>query len=179
MSKRKKSNPNSKLLATLLVLGVAVVGLLAVYVKFAPADRIPDDERRQAQNVGEDRDQTPTQATKTYYIFDADSNWQKVAVDVPNGQEPVAGTVGAYVTKVYPSSSVKLLSAEVKDKTAILNFSKGFASEAGSMEEGQLIEGLMRVLGQFPDIDKAQIMVDGETLETGHNVYDEVDVIRG
>ena len=164
---------------TLVVLGAAVVALLAMYVKFGPADRIPENERRVVENGISKPDGSSTPAVRTFYVVDPSTPDQRQSVSVQEGADPVKAVVERYAEIVYPDGKVKVLSAYVKDKMVALNFTKGFATEAGSFEEGQIIDGLMKTLGQFENIDKAQIMVDGETLETGHNVYDEVAVIRG
>ena len=172
MSNRTRRKSNSKPAAVLIVLGLTVVGLLAYYVRTNP-DLPPHVPGKVAS--GNPR---PVQIEQKYHVFDAEKGWAPIQVEVAKGEDPVKAAVVAFTNRAYPSHGVQLLSIDVRNGTANLNFTKGFAEEMGSSEEGMLIEGLMRVLGQFNEIETAEIMVDGEVLETGHNVYDKVAVIR-
>lgn len=173
MSKRKRTHPNRGPL-TLLVVGAAVAAGLAVYIKTTGADRIPPELVRKptvAARSGDDQ----TSGASTVYYYDPSRDWRPVAVTVAEGQGPAKTAVTAYLQAV--GSDVKLLSADIRGGNAVLNFSGAF-SGMGSMEEGRLAEGVLRILGQFPNVKTADLLSNGETMETGHQVYDKMDVIR-
>jgi hypothetical protein len=187
MSKKKRRTSNNRLLATLFVLGAGVVGLLGYYVYVNGDHRVPPEERRAEVHAPARSHPNPRPSAShhvpeqeaTYYWYDAQHDWKAMSLQVRAGQQPIVQTVNAFLADTYPKESgIKLLSADVRDGHAVLNFTKGFAEAKGSLEESELINGVMRILGQFPEIQDADLMVDGEILETGHNVYDKVPVIR-
>ncbi|NUL82073.1 MAG: GerMN domain-containing protein [Armatimonadetes bacterium] len=68
--------------------------------------------------------------------------------------------------------TAKLLGAEVKEKTLVLNFNAAMTTdfEQGSTGEAALINAIVRTAGSFPEIDKVQILIEGKEAETlgGH-----------
>jgi hypothetical protein len=168
MSKRKKSSNSSRLPLVLFFLGVAVVAGLAVYIKSTGMDRIPPSLVRQDRNP-----EAP--GPKTVFIYDPERAWSPVEVTVPEGQGPAKTAINAFLAQT--KSDLKLLSADVRGDHAVLNFSGAF-SGMGSMEESTMADAILRILGQFPNVKTAEFLANGETMESGHQVYDKVNVIR-
>lgn len=69
-------------------------------------------------------------------------------------------------------SSAKLLSLEIRDTLATVNFSSEIVSDftGGSLMEAYLVEAIVNTLTEFTDIEKVQILVDGLVVESigGH-----------
>lgn len=68
-------------------------------------------------------------------------------------------------------ANVKLLSLNIKNDLAIVNFSKEILSiKGGSMQELLLVGSIVNTLTEFKEIKKVQILVDGKRVETlmGH-----------
>lgn len=65
----------------------------------------------------------------------------------------------------------RLLGVNVKNKTAIVDFSHEFADNFhGSSEtETMIIESILQTLGQFPEVKRVRLLVEGKSIDTlGH-----------
>ena len=173
MSKRKKTNSNGLLLA-MVFLGAVVVGALAFYVTTTTPTEGRIEPKIERKNRPANVQEQPSSAT--FYIYDAKNDWAPVAVQV-QGNEPIKSLVTNYLGRVAESSGVELLSADLKNGHAVLNFSKTFEG-MGSDAESEFAEGLLRILGQFPQVKTADFLNQGEIMETGHQVYEGLAVIR-
>ena len=68
----------------------------------------------------------------------------------------------------------KVLSFEVKDKTATIDLSKEFENGlVGTTGEYLTIASLVNTLIDCYEIDSVILKVQGEHPDTGHNIYDE------
>lgn len=68
--------------------------------------------------------------------------------------------------------STKLLGLTIRDTLATANFSPEITNDfgGGSLMEAHLVEAIVKTLTEFPDIERVQILVDGEVIESigGH-----------
>lgn len=73
-----------------------------------------------------------------------------------------------------------VLSVDVKDGIATLSFNPAFESGYGTDDERTMIEGLQRTMGQFTDVQKIEIVVDGKNIESLGNIEisEPLDVLR-
>lgn len=180
MSRRKKTNTNGPLVA-LLLFGAVVVGALAYYV----TTTTPTENNNVVRPTAHKQDRQPPLRrveSKTYFLYNPDKGWAAEPVQVANGENPQLATVRAFLASMHGlDPKARLLSAEVRDGKAELNFTREFgdyASAMGSFEESGLLNGILRTLGQFEDIKTVDLKVEGESFESGHQVYDDLEVIR-
>src|SRR5687768_5677652 len=103
MSNRTRSNSNGKLAAVLILLGLSVVGLLAIYVKTTPPPPI-----REASPAAV-RPAPVEPVERQYNVYDPDRAWAPVAVSLSSGQDPVSATVNEFAKRAYPAADVRLL----------------------------------------------------------------------
>ncbi len=77
-------------------------------------------------------------------------------------------------------NDVRILGVDVQARNALVEITPAIHDGMGSMQEAKFLEALQRVMGQFPDVDKVQIMVDGKPLDSlGHfETADPMPVIR-
>lgn len=75
-----------------------------------------------------------------------------------------------------------LLHIRIENKIAYVDFSKEFKQFHGSSSQGaQVLNAILKTLGQFHTIDKVQILVDGAPVEDFGGDYDiksPIDVVR-
>lgn len=179
-----------KTLLTVTFLGVAVVGGLAAYVKFAPADKVPANQHR---DIGQKRLPAPevsihrsnAAASGKVFVFTpryegSELKFDSAEVDVPGDQEPAVFAVNEFLrASKIPDEAARLLSIDLQDNVATLSFNEAFAGGYGSDDEHTLLDGLRTTLGQFEPIEKFRILIDGQAIESLGNVeLSELDVIR-
>lgn len=88
-------------------------------------------------------------------------------------QELLKGPQDTLLHKTLPPEA-KLLSLEITDGVAFVNFSKEMQTKhwGGSAGEGMTIGSLVSSLTRLQDIDKVQILIEGKTIETLAGHYD-------
>lgn len=190
------SNPNgptSKTLIVVALVGAAVVGSLAAYVKFAPADRVPADQRR----VEAPQTRKPAPAPRVdvsvheatigeVYVYEPyfegeTLQFRSRLASVPRGTEPELFALSEFLTQTkITDEKARLLNVDVKEGLAALSFNAAFGPTFGAEDEHVLIEGMRRELGQFPKIEKFEIYIDGTRADTLGNVdlSEPIEVVR-
>lgn len=165
----------------MLLLGAVVVGALAYYV----TSTTPTGNNGLTRPTASKQNRQPVvhrEESRRYYRYDPDRGWAPVPVQVALGESPQAATVRAFLSSMPQlDPKARLLSVDLRDGKAVLNFTREFgeyATSMGSFEESGLLNGILRVLGQFKDIKTADLKVEGESFESGHQVYDDLEVIR-
>lgn len=186
------SNPKAPTTKTLLIVtlsAVAIVGSLAAYVKFAPADRVPDDQRRPA--VSNIKPPAPnvdvsvrnrTQVLVFTPVYEGTSlRFTSITRPVPDNTKPEVFAVQAFLnmSKV-TDADVRVLDVDVRNGLATISLNGAFAAGYGTDDESVLLAGISRALGQFPAIEKVEFYVDGVKLDTlGHiELVEPLPVIR-
>lgn len=90
----------------------------------------------------------------------------------PSGQNPMQFALNGTLKHLH-MDSVKVLGVDVRERVALIDFNPALTEGMGSMEEANFMEGLRLTLGQFKEIDKFQMRVDGEFVEEfGHEAYE-------
>ena len=86
-------------------------------------------------------------------------------------KELIKGPTGEDLVATIPPQT-KLLGVEVKDKTAVVNFSKELKEThwGGTAGETMTVYSVVNTLAQFNEIDKVKILIEGQEIETlaGH-----------
>ncbi len=160
------------------MLGLAAI---AAYVKLTPADKIPDNLRAQGT--------APTRSTKEHgrvKIVDPHANGPDITyghhdTPVPAEGDAVLTAVNGFLDQV-PSvpKDARALSADVKDGIAKIEFSNSFERSYGSTDEGAILQGLQRAMGQFKDVNKVYLQIGGRPIDSLGNVdlSQGIEVIR-
>ena len=169
--------PSNRILLAVSLFTVMVVGGLAAYVKLAPADKVPAEEHRDqlsqkpAPQVDITAKRTDSEVTDVFVYTPRASGETTVfegeLVAVPAGVDAKVFAVNKFleVSKIVEPTA-RLLSVSVEDGVAKLSFNAAFEGGYGSGDEGVLIEGLSRSLGQFKEISKYEVFVDGKPLDS-------------
>ena len=125
-------------------------------------------------------------------VYDDPLAFFEAQTEDPAREQPVTlylpnGNADGFITKeaVTDGSAMdiveKLVAAGALPKgCALLSFAGGaadmnevFVKDAGSSEEGLRIGSVVNTLLKFYDMEQITITVEGKTMETGHNTYDE------
>lgn len=180
-SKQAPKGPSSRAVLTLLILGILGLGAIAAYVKLTPADRIPDSLRA--------HESAPTRTTKEHTrvkIVDPHASGPNIDygqhdAPVPNDGDAVLTAVNGFLDQV-PSvpKDARALSADVKDGIAKIQFANSFERSYGSTDEGAILQGLQRAMGQFKDVKKFYLEIGGRAIDSLGNVdiSEGIEVIR-
>lgn len=186
----RKAVLTKKMLLTVTLLGVAVVGGLAAYVQFTPANKVPAAEHRDnvkkplpAPEVSIHRSDPASKGKVfvftpryegTNLLFDS------AEVELPGDQEPAVFAVNEFLrASKITEESARLLSVDVQDNVATLSFNAAFRGGYGTDDEHTLLDGLRTTMGQFEAVEKIKILIDGEAVESlGSVELSELDVIR-
>ena len=186
MANRKPRQPSRAPAVVMLVVALGVVAALAAYIKLAPADRVPQEERRpdavsDLQGGRRSHPAGPTIDVPIPSFVNGELTFQPSREAVPDGEEPRAYAVNAFLqASRIADSSVRVLGVDLKDGIARLDFSDGFEQSQGSMDEATLVKGIRAALGQFPDVQSVEFYVSGKRVdELGHlDLSEPQDVIR-
>ena len=170
--------PKSKngLIGTLLVVGLVGGVLVGAYVISTPnAQRVQDSQRRGKQVPSPDVEVTrPVQQRPHTFkpaFVDGDLVLSQQPIEIPAGQDAKVFSVNEFLAnaQIAPAGS-RLLGVQVKDGVAYLDFNKDFDSTYGTAEEQVLVNGILAVMAQFPDVQKVQFQIEGRAMETMGNI---------
>jgi hypothetical protein len=153
---------------------VVVVGCLAIvagtawYVRGAPQPEPIAPEKR----VDAPADVRTGEVTllRPRYDESGDLRFDRQQKPVPADVGPMAFAVGEYVhgLPMVPSGA-RVLSVKVRDGVATVDFSADFPKSLGSTDEETLVNGVLAVLGQFPDVKSVKFAIQGRPVESfGH-----------
>lgn len=160
-----KTGERSLLIGILMLCGVVGIALLA-YVKFAPADVVPN----QVEIKKEDKGGGGVRLLTPYYK-DNELVFRSEEVKVPPGEDKYVFAVNRYLRSVeaVPIDAV-LVKCTVKDGLATMDFNAAFRTSYGTDDESTLLNGLMTVMGQFQDVSFIKITVEGKDIESIGNM---------
>ncbi|HRJ27444.1 MAG TPA: GerMN domain-containing protein [Fimbriimonadaceae bacterium] len=159
----------------MLLCGAMVVGVLGYYVKFSPANRVPEDQKRASRTSPPVPRDDPTQAKTVQSMrpeYQGDRlQFQSKTKPVPPGTNAIVFAVNEFLgsSQVAPADA-KLVTAQVKDKTVTLDFNAAFDTTYGTEDEHTILDGILLAVGQFPSIDFVVFQVEGRPLETLGNI---------
>lgn len=167
-------NRNVGILVLMAAAG-AVFGALVAYVKLAPADKVPNDLRKDAPISGgspSSQQNSPTPKGDQVSVWIPTAQGEDVAlreerVDLPKGENPMVFSVNRFLAEAkITESAARLLSVDVKGSVAELYFNADFNQTVGSSDEEVLLKGLRQTMGQFSGIEKITFYADGQPMET-------------
>lgn len=190
---KKSNSPSSR--GVLIVAMVATMGVVgfAAYVKMSPnAARVPDDLRRStsleqplvrpAQRKHEPDVEVTSRKVDLLIpaVVDGEVKLSKPASEVPKGMNPMVFAT-TETLKSFGVEDGRALGVQVKDKTALLDVNEQLVDHGfGSTEEGQVIKALQMVLGQFSQIDRFELIFDGNKVDSlgSIDLTDPIPVVR-
>lgn len=159
-----------------LLVCATVVGALASYVANQPdLNGQAGKNTTKAGTTG--NSVTASHNTETSVVLFApkyegyDLKFETRNATVPSGQDPRVFAVNEYLkaSNVAPADS-QLLSITIEGSTATLDFNSAFNQTYGTDDERTLLNGILRTLGQFPQIEKALFTINGKPFETMGNI---------
>ena len=165
----------SLILPVLLVCGVIAVGV-AAYVKLAPADVVPREVVEKEQQTGGERVQVLT----PYYAND-ELRFRAEPMDVPPNVDPKVFALNTYLrTVTFVPEDAVVKTVAVSNGVATADFNSAFYTSYGTADEATVVNGILAVLGQFPDVSSVLFKVDGEPIDSLGNLEltDPLPVIR-
>jgi len=189
MPKRSNNSPAGKSVVAILLLTVLGAGVLAAYVRLNPkAAYLPRAEASTGPDVSiqansANQVQSPPAAAASELLVPSVIK-NEVKLDKPAGQPPEGVAPEVFLINETLTSlqvdGARALGIDVKDHLAIVSCNPGIQKGYGTMEEGYLIKALSMALGQFKDIDKFQLAVEGKIVDSLGNIdlTTPVDVIR-
>jgi len=177
MPKRSSNSPAGKSVAAILLLTVLGAGVLAAYVGLNP----------QASHVVVDRPATPDVSVNTRHddnkvappqdsmtllvpaVVQNDVKLDRPASSPPEGVAPEVNLINQTLASLQVEGA-KALGIDVKDHLAVVSFNPGIEKGYGTIEEGHLIKALSLALGQFKNIDRFQLAIEGKTVDSLGNI---------
>lgn len=168
MAKKKKQSRNLGLLVLALV-GLAIVGGLTYYAANLP--KMPAKPSEPLVESVNQPDQTnhpsePVKVLKPAYK-DGELTFSETTQNSGTGEAREVFAVNAFLkeTKFLPSGA-RAESVAVKNGLAEVTFTKEFETTYGTEDEQTLVNGILKTLGQFKEIEKVAFKVDGHALDT-------------
>lgn len=165
-SKRRNLRPLLGLIAA-SALGVTA---LAIYVKFTPANVVPESQRKTVRQEQREPRADKVVVYKPTYV-DQELVFQESEKTVPKGEDRVVYAVNALLESIPAvEKGARLRSVKVVGHMAELDFTTAFETTYGTDDERTILNGILTVLGQFPEIETARFLVDGHPIESLGNV---------
>jgi len=189
------NSPSSKALLILAMIGSMGIGALAYYVKAepgaakvpavsAPADPQPtltirSHPRKHYRAPADDTNQVSAEVYVPE-ITGPNAKLGSASTEVPSGVDPMM-FVADKCLKEANVDDVKILSVDVNNGVAVLNFDKQIDSGMGSEQEASFLKALQVSFGQFANIRSIQIEKDNEPVDTlgSIDVSKPLNVVRG
>lgn len=149
----------------MLALGAMALGVLGSYAKFGPGNQIPESERKPPVR-GEDRSVIVYQPK-----FEDDLRFESRRELPPASADRMVYAVNAYLKEAnLAPEGAAAKSCRLEGRTAVLDFTAPFRSTYGTEDERTLIEGILREMGQFREVDDVRFLVEGKPIETLGNI---------
>lgn len=181
----KKSRPNI-LAIVAIVLGLTTVTALGVYTtlpQLKNAERAQSRESENDPNQNSSRieprvDVTSQDAPKAEHVMvfspdfsSTDLKFTSKRMDVPAGVDIYTFAVNEYLSQIPSVPNTARAKTCVVDKTvATLDFDATILAGYGTIEEGAIVNGILKTMGQFPDVNAVQFQVDGKIVESFGNI---------
>jgi hypothetical protein len=171
-----KNRNARKLATTLLVGGITLLGVVLAYVKFSPAQNVPEAEQRsvthtlQSSYPGNEKPTLPREKVKILkpaYTPDDEIVYSESSKDVEKSQNRYVVAINGFLESAKVTEpGAKATSAKLEGKVLVVEFTEPFGISRGTDDERTIIDGLIHVLGQFKDVKSLRILVSGERIET-------------
>lgn len=167
-----------KLIAGLLALTM-LLALCACGSKTTTAEKTPPVETSAAQTetpAQETPDASPVASTVECKLFLPNDSIDGVGEKTVTVENNAQSVMDALIENGAAPEGTRVNSAEVDGKTLKLDLSKEFGDavkSTGTAGETMYLVSLVDTFLVFYDCDQLVLTVEGQTLETGHQVYDQ------
>lgn len=162
----------------MLLVGALAAGSIAAWVQMNPTKDIPEAERRVARlpEHQESRPKPkPRETTSEVEVLKPryegnDLKYDRAKATVPQGEDKMVFAVNQYLKdlKMIPAGA-KATKATMKSGDLTLDFNTAFDHTYGSEDERTIVDGILRTLGQFAEINSVRFTIEGQQMETlGH-----------
>jgi len=189
MPKRTSNSPAGKSVLAILLITMLGAGVLAGYVHFSPqAAHVTVDQRSSEPDVT--IRSTPSRAVPIEKssqhlslfvptVVSNDVSLSKPAADAQEGVRPEVDLVNQTLQSLQIEGA-RAVGLDLQGHVAKVDFNSAIQKGYGTIEEGYLIKALQMALGQFPEISKFQIVVEGKAIDSLGNIdlSAPIDVIR-
>lgn len=173
MATKKKQKTSKGPMIGLLAIGAIGLAVLAAYVKFGGADKVPTEVKRvpAIQQPASNKNKPDQVTLITPTREGTDLNLGKHQSDVPTGENPMLFALNHFLreSKIVPDDA-RAVGMQVKDHVALVDVSPSFNQSYGSMDEETLLKGICATLAQFPEVEKVQFFVEGKVVGSLGNV---------
>jgi hypothetical protein len=171
----RKSN-KIPIIASLLIVSLLGGAVTSAYVLTTPAaQHVPPDLRR--ADKAQAKAPTNSQANEKRIVPRTGSEGTTFAtadIKFPPGVDHRVYLVNDYLGQLHGKGlgkpDAKALGVDVRDGTAYLDLNSAFDETYGTQDEGTVLNGILTVLGQYPEIDQVQFEINGKPMETTGNV---------
>lgn len=170
-----KTRNARKLGMTLLVGGITLLGVVLAYVKFSPAQNVPEADQRAVTHVESNapaptKPEVPTDNVKILkpsYTQDDDLVYTETDRPVEKAQNRYVVAINGFLQEAKVTEpGAKALSATLEGKVLVINFTDPFGATRGTDDERTIIDGLIHVARQFPEVKSLRLLVSGSRIET-------------
>lgn len=192
--KKKSSTPGLRPIATVMVLALLGVGVFGYYLKVTPGAAVVPPEirkpltaeshqpavRHTAVQQQDPVDKAPDEALRIPVLRGDKLSLSDVKVTPPEGVDARVFVM----TKTFEALGVKegrALDVHVKDGLAEFDINGAVLSHGyGTTEEGEVVRALQLGLGQFPEIDRFEMILDGQQVDSlgALDLSDPIPVLR-
>jgi hypothetical protein len=172
---KKHKNPSKSRgfnLWIVAILGISAVVAVALFLN-RPKALVEPEHSVTPPEVSANVKPTPNQSVSVLkpVYNDGKLTFRKTTEEAPGNIAPQIYAINSFLAGTgIVSPDAKLESIEVKNGVAILKFSKAFESTYGTEDERTVVEGVLRTLGQYPEIKKAKFQIGDHDLETLGNI---------
>lgn len=163
-----KSKGPRNLIAVAVLAMVGVVAL-ATYVKFTPADRLNDEEKRPGM-VKQEPAKPQTDVTVPQPEFhNNELSFKPVKTPVKPNANTKAEAVNGFLGKFNALKNVKIEKIEMDGNVARVYFPESANLSFGGQDEATFLLGLRSALGQFGDVEAVELYWGGQKVDSlGH-----------
>lgn len=168
----RKSN-KIPIIASLLLVSAVGGSVLGAYVLTTPiAQHVPPALRRATKVAAKEPDNE--MRVVPHASASGGTKFDTAAIKFPPGVDHRVYLVNDFLGQLHGKGlgnpDAKAIGIDVRDGTAYLDFNRAFDQSTGTSDEGTILNGILLVLGQYPDIDNVQFEVEGKPMESLGNV---------
>lgn len=177
MSSRTTTKAANRVAWVFVILGAVTLGAVATVAQMgrvvpAALHKQPPVEAT-AQPQQPDKAEAPkTEKVKTFRVgFTPDFTTESHVSDVPPGVDPKLFTLNDYLSQIKAvPQEARVQSVTVSDGVATIDFPPALRHGYGTEDEQMVVEGICRVMGQFPEVKWVKFTIDGQSVDTLGNI---------
>ena len=179
MPKRTKNSPAGKGVVAVMLLTMLGAGGLAAYVKLTPQaahviqdHKVADPEVTvRTESTSKPSVERDDQSSSLFVptVQDNDVKLIKVAATPAEGVKPEISLLNETLQGLQIEGA-RAVGIDIQNGTAMVDFNPAIQKGYGTIEEGYVIKSLQMALGQFKNISKFQVIVEGKPIDSLGNI---------